>query len=526
MITQLKRLTKLAFLGVVIALLTLWGVRAYNAWHAAPLQLWHTFAPKELTTAEMSTATWEQYLRREEQLFASVRAQVTDKLPPEARVQSNRYYSGARIYPPNFAQDWNRSYVIEPVGGEVKGAVVFLHGLTDAPYSMRHLAREYARNGFVAIGPRIPAHGTVPAALTDVTWEDWSAATRLAVREATRRIDHTTMPLHIVGFSNGGALAMKYALDSLEDRTLARPDRVVLLSPMIGITRFARFAGLAGIPAILPAFAHSAWLGVMPEFNPFKFNSFPVNGARQSHRLTIALQDQISRMARQEVFNDLPPILTFQSVMDYTVHTSAILYNLYAYLPENGSELVLFDVNRATVFGPLMRSAAEIALTRLLPPLPQRYRITVIANIAPNDLYTEARTTEAGSTEETARPLHLIYPPHIFSLSHVAIPFPMDDELYGMDPAPGSDAKFGVNLGALAARGERGALIINLDSLFRITSNPFFPFLMERVAAGIQDPLPEHPVRAPLPGLPVLPPSYTQDVEKFSKETAGDFLAP
>jgi len=55
---------------------------------------------------------------------------------------------------------------------------------------------------------------------------------------------------------------------------------------MIGITRFARFAGLAGLPAIFPVFAKAAWLAVLPEFNPFKYNSFPVNGGRQSFRLT------------------------------------------------------------------------------------------------------------------------------------------------------------------------------------------------------------------------------------------------
>ena len=38
------------------------------------------------------------------------------------------------------------------------------------------------------------------------------------------------------------------------------------------------------------AFASAAWLDTMPEFNPFKYNSFPVNGARQSYRLTDALQ--------------------------------------------------------------------------------------------------------------------------------------------------------------------------------------------------------------------------------------------
>jgi hypothetical protein len=37
---------------------------------------------------------------------------------------------------------------------------------------------------------------------------------------------------------------------------------------------------LAGLPAaIFPAFAKAAWLAILSEFNPFKYNSFPANGA-------------------------------------------------------------------------------------------------------------------------------------------------------------------------------------------------------------------------------------------------------
>ncbi len=61
---------------------------------------------------------------------------------------------------------------------------VFLHGLTDSPYSLRHLAQRYREQGFIALGLRIPGHGTVPAGLVDIDWETWLAATRLAVREA------------------------------------------------------------------------------------------------------------------------------------------------------------------------------------------------------------------------------------------------------------------------------------------------------------------------------------------------------
>ena len=41
---------------------------------------------------------------------------------------------------------------------------VLLHGLTDSPYSLRHIARRYRDRGFVAVAIRLPGHGTVPAA--------------------------------------------------------------------------------------------------------------------------------------------------------------------------------------------------------------------------------------------------------------------------------------------------------------------------------------------------------------------------
>ena len=282
---------------------------------------------------------------------------------------------------------------------------------------------------------------------------------------------------------------MKYALDAIEDPGLTRPDRLVLISPMIGITAFARFAGLAGLPAILPKFAKAAWLSILPEFNPFKYNSFPVNGARQSWRLTQALQEQIRRLARADQLVDLPPILTFQSVIDFTVSTRAIISSLYVHLPANGSELVLFDVNRDAKLGPLLRSASDAVLTRLLPAPPRRFLTTIITNATVGSSEVVARVVEAGADTEQEQPLGLTFPPGVFSLSHVALPFPLSDGLYGLEPNPDDD--FGIRLGTIAARGEVGALIVSLDSLLRMSSNPFFPYLLGRIEEGIGAGAPE-----------------------------------
>ncbi len=217
----------------------------------------------------------------------------------------------------------------------------------------------------------------------------------------------------------------------------------------------------------------------MPEFNPFKYNSFPVNGAVQSHRLTQALQASITARARAGRLGDLPPALTFQSVMDFTVSTRAIIDAFYGRLPANGSELVLFDINRNTKLGPLLRATTYAALMRLLPPAPRNFRTVVITNEDAGSDQVVERAIAAGATEETSRPLGLSYPSDVYSLSHVALPFPPSDALYGSHPDPNEN--FGLQLGAMAVRGERGALIVNLDALVRMSSNPFFDYMIERI---------------------------------------------
>jgi len=476
----LRILRRMIVLVLVISAAVL-GLRAWDSSGGPPLEPWHTYVPADMHAVEIDRSDWAGYLRHEEDVFRDVRREVVDRIDPQAALPGNRYWAGSPIYSGRFDHDFNRSYLLEP-DEPPAGAVVLLHGLTDSPYSLRHVGRLYRDRGFVVVAIRLPAHGTVPAALTDVVWEDWDAATRLAVREARRRVG-ADRPLHIVGFSNGGALAMKYAVDALDAGALPRPDRLILISPMIGITSFARFVGLAALPALLPAFAKAAWLGLVPEFNPFKYNSFPVNGARQSHRLTMVLQDRFARAGREGRLAALPPVLTFQSVVDFTVSTPAVISGLYAHLPSNGSELVLFDLNRAAALSVLLRDAAETVLSRILPPPPRHYRTVIISNAAADRYDVSERVTEAGDTTEQVRALDLAFPRGIFSLSHVALPFPLSDSLYGLQPD--ESEYFGVHLGAIAPRGERGVLIINLDTLLRVSSNPFFPYQMSRIEQAI-----------------------------------------
>lgn len=477
-----KRIAKWGLFAAAGIVLLVSAVRIYQAQTGPALSRWHTYVPQEMRRADIEKSDWAAYLKAEERLFQEMNAEVTQKLGPDERVITSRYFEGSPVYPGRFSVDWNRSFQLEPAG-EPAGAVVLLHGLTDSPFSLRHVALHYRENGFAALGIRLPAHGTVPAALTDIVWQDWLAAAHLAMREARRRVG-PGKPVHIVGYSNGGALAVMQTLEALETPSLARADRVILVSPMIGVTEFARFAGLAALPAIFPAFAKAAWLSILPEFNPFKYNSFPVKAARESFRLTQALQGRVRAHARNGRLEDMPPVLTFQSALDHTVQTSAIISALYDRLPANGSELVLFDVNRAAKLGPLLRPASETFLARVVPAAPRPYRVSIVTNTPADRLDVAVRVTEAGATGETVQPLAMVYPRQMYSLSHIAVPFPPGDGLYGS--APDDKDAFGVQLGVVASRGEMGALILSMDTLMRASDNPFFPLVLEKLTQGIR----------------------------------------
>ena len=476
------RYVKIAGALLGVSLLTFLAVRIYDSQRGLPLEPWHTHVPLELSREKLDASNWTEYLAAEAKVFDEVQREVSRKLDAADRVPANRYFEGSPVYPGHFAQDFNRSFVLEPKGKPV-GAVVLLHGLTDSPYSQRHIAAFYRDRGFVAVVPRMPAHGTVPAALTDVEWEDWLAATRLAVREARSRTE-PSMPLHLVGFSNGGALALIYALDSLERRKVgsAGPPGVDFADGRYH-TRSHAMPAWQACRRFCPPSRRPRGSASCPSSIRSSTIHFPLTALANPIALTRDLQERIARYGREGKLGQLPPILTFQSLIDFTVSTRAIVSALYAQLPENGHELVLFDVNRTAKFGPLLRSSADTALARIVPSASRNYRLTVITNSNDNSDDVIERVTEAGSDVEKSRPLGLSYPRGFYSLSHVALPFPVSDALYGAEPDPSEN--FGENLGTLAPRGERNVLIASLDSLMRASSNPFFPYMTDRIGEGI-----------------------------------------
>jgi alpha-beta hydrolase superfamily lysophospholipase len=453
------------------------------------LQPWHRIVPRDLRAADLTaSSTLADYLAIEDEAFRTVRERIEDRLDPAWRLPANRYNPDAASHPSRLGTDWNHTQVLSPTTPPIGGALL-VHGLTDAPYSMRSIGEDLRARGYHVVALRVPGHGTVPAGLTEVRWEDWLAAVRIAARDLFMRIG-AGKPLVLVGYSNGGALVLKYALDAIDGSGDPQAARIVLLSPMIGVQKFAWLARVISLLGPLPTFEKARWLDVYPEYNPFKYNSFPANAGLQTWRLTTTMQAQIARLAESGRSRELPPVLTFHSLVDATVSTAAVVHALYDVIADERSELVLFDINRSSGLVPFILPADATLVSRLTDASPRRYRRTLITNVNPSSLDVAERSVAPGATTVEVRPVELAWPRDVYSLSHVAIPFPMSDPVYGRDEAGAVPAT--IRLGVLSPRGERAVLSVPSDTLMRLTCNPFFPYVSARTAAWVM-PTPEIP---------------------------------
>jgi alpha-beta hydrolase superfamily lysophospholipase len=290
------------------------------------------------------------------------------------------------------------------------------------------------------------------------------------------------MPLYIVGYSNGGALAVQYILSTLENASLPRASGVVLMSPEIGIAKVAALAVWQGRIGRLLGLPKLAWNSVLPEYDPFKYNSFAVNAGNQAYRLTNEIQNQITRYTKSGVLSRLPPIMAFQSVVDATVRAPALIEGLFDRLPQGDHELVLFDINRLATNDPLVDTGPRDKIAALLDKPMLTYRLALVSNesVDSHKVAVYQRTPEI--SEKTVTLLNLAWPAGVYSLSHVALPFAPDDPLYGGEGAGKSP---GIQLGNVVLRGENGVLRINPASLLRQHWNPFYDYLEHRIVQFI-----------------------------------------
>jgi alpha-beta hydrolase superfamily lysophospholipase len=340
---------------------------------------------------------------------------------------------------------------------------------------MRSLGLELHESGAWVLGLRIPGHGTAPSGLVEIRWQDMAAAVRLAAHHVKKSIGDK--PFFIVGYSNGGALAIEYILSMLDDASLPRPSGVVLISPEIGVTGFAALAVWQARIGHFLGLEKLAWNSVLPEYDPFKYGSFSINAGDLAYRITLHIQKQLTRLEDSGKLEKMPPILAFQSSVDATVTPSALVENLFDRLPSAHHELVLFDINRQLDFEDILRKDPKMVFETLLDDVNRKFDLTVVTNESEESRRVIARRNTDGRRSSSTAPGLTKWPVGIYSLSHVALPFPPWDPVYG---GPSAGESPGIQLGNKDLKGERGILRIPGSELQRLRWNPFYGYLQSR----------------------------------------------
>jgi alpha-beta hydrolase superfamily lysophospholipase len=341
LLSRLKKITRytlrdFAFsaLGATVVLITIFIVYMDSR---MDLNVWHLARLDEEFTANSKVASFADYMALEKRLFRQLDELVYARVKHQEGNEINRYQRGSLSDPQKWSPNWNRSYELPT--DSPQAFVLLIHGMSDSPYSLRQLAERLHVSGAHVLGLRVPGHGTAPSGLVDVSWQDMTSAVRLAVRHLAELADG--QPIHLVGYSNGGALAVHYALTTLEDDSLPQVARLVILSPEIGVTPLAKLAVWQARMGHLLGLEKLAWNVILPEYDPFKYGSFAVNAGDVAYQLTNEIQQRLTVLENAGKLERLPPILAFSSIVDATVSTPALVNNFFARLSAGGHELVL-----------------------------------------------------------------------------------------------------------------------------------------------------------------------------------------
>jgi alpha-beta hydrolase superfamily lysophospholipase len=474
---RLARSLAVALLGFVVGCTAIF---VFWARSGPPLELWHTVELESEYRVATSTevGSFADYLALERRLFTELDTRVYAHTATGPSQALARYSADSIADPHRFSTNWNASF--EMPADPPRGGVLLLHGMSDAPYSLRALGLALSARGHHVVGLRLPGHGTAPSGLKTATWEDMAGAVRLAARHLAEVAPGR--PLHIVGYSTGAPLAVQYALAVQDGLEGPMPASLVLVSPAVAISPAAAGASWLRALSKLPGLEQLAWTQILPEFDPFKYNSFAVNAGDQVHRLTRTLARDVEARSEDGPITPFPRTLVFLSTVDATVSADAVIDNLLEHLAAGEHELVLFDVNRSEVKSSLLVHDPGPLTDRLLADSELPFHLTLLKNASPNSaevvvlrktpFFEQVRREEPG----------LRWPVGVISLSHVALPFAVDDPLYGARPPDSEDA---LHLGHIAFQGERGLLKIPADWLLRLRHNPFYAYLEDRAVEWV-----------------------------------------
>jgi carboxylesterase len=182
--------------------------------------------------------------------------------------------------------------------------VLFCHGFTGSPASMRPWAEHFAQQGCTVRLPLLPGHGTSHTHMRGMTWQDWYATERDALHELQSTCDR----VFVFGLSMGGTLTLRLAQefgDAISGIVLVNAS-VHTEDPRAPYARWLQYV-MPTIPAIGNDIKKSG-------ADERAYGRVPVKSVLQLQQLWSVVRSDIDRVTQ--------PTLLFMSSEDHVVEQS------------------------------------------------------------------------------------------------------------------------------------------------------------------------------------------------------------
>lgn len=203
--------------------------------------------------------------------------------------------------------------------------VLFCHGFTGSPASMRPWAEAVAEAGHSVELPRLPGHGTDWHELARTTWDDWFATVERSLLDLAQRCTRR----FVFGLSMGGTLSLALAQ--------AHPDLVdglVLVNPSV-MSRNRALVALPALRHVVPALPGITNDIAKPGQDEVGYDRMPLHALHSLTRAWPVVRAGLPAMTT--------PILLLHSAVDHVVEPDSSTYLLAHVGSDDVTEVVLPD---------------------------------------------------------------------------------------------------------------------------------------------------------------------------------------
>ena len=194
--------------------------------------------------------------------------------------------------------------------------IVLVHGFTGSPAAMRPWAEYLNARGYSVRVPRLPGHGTKPADLNNVQWQEWPAKVAAEILELQKNCSK----IFVAGLSMGGGTTLNIAASHGE-----KLSGIILVNPMMHVRGVS--PKLAFLISRVIKFGKSVGNDIKRKgVTEYSYDKLPYRGIYQL--LTML------KLTRAALASITVPMQLFHSVDDHT-------------LPVSNTEIVMKEIGSA-----------------------------------------------------------------------------------------------------------------------------------------------------------------------------------